>query len=507
MKGMKILSLLLALVMLLTMAACAKGEEGKGGPVDVVKNTEEEDTSHKYESEIHDMHGHEFWFIVRSTTYWYLDTNEIYAEELNGDKVNDAVFKRNAQLEQAYNCKIREERSESPASAVREQLLAGEYQYDFIYDGITRLRPLSAAGLLVDFYELEEIDLSKAWWDMNAIQGLSIAGKAFYVTGGAGTMDERASWIMYFNKDVIEKYRLEDPYELVRQGKWTIDKMYEYVSTTWEDLDGDGVLTIGKDRMGYTAERNVNWYHVAACNVKLSRMSKGGDIEIPGTVNEDVLRVWTKLRPLLTTEYRDVADAGARFSNGLSTFFALHAGGLLSISQHDLNFGVLPMPKYDEEQEEYWTSIHPGWCGGFAIPTATDNAPDYQQNGFSSGREQAGYFLEAFSYYSDETLTVAFYDQVMKRQTVKDVESPEMLDLALKNKVYDPVVIFDFGQIGLSLFMQAGSNGFGGTGAPAGVTAKGSDVNYDTLVSTYEARLKAARKALNNYVNYITADD
>ena len=224
-------------------------------------------------------------------------------------------------------------------------------------------------------------------------------------------------------------------------------------------------------------------------------------------MNDDVLRAWAKVKPVLTSEYRDVADAGPRFEKGLSTFFSIHAGALLSFGQQDLVFGVLPMPKYDEEQEEYWTSIHPSWCAAYAIPVTTDNATDYEQNGFTSGREQAAYFLEAFSYYSDETLTTAFYDQVMKRQVVKDVESPEMLDLALKNKIYDPVVIFDFGKIGVSLFMQTGSDGYGGTGAPAGVTAKGSDVNYDTLVSVYESRVTAARKALNSYINYITAND
>ena len=35
----------------------------------------------------------------------------------------------------------------------------------------------------------------------------------------------------------------------------------------------------------------------------------------------------------------------------------------------------------------------------------------------------------------------------------------------------------------------------------------GTDVNYDTLVSTYESRVAAARKQLNSYINYITRDD
>ena len=131
----------------------------------------------------------------------------------------------------------------------------------------------------------------------------------------------------------------------------------------------------------------------------------------------------------------------------------------------------------------------------------TENAPDYEANGFESGQEQAAYFLEAFGYYSMGTLDVAFYEQVVKHQAVRDEESIEMLDLALKNKLYDPVVIFDFGKIGTTLFKEVGS--VGGRVAGAGEAVKGSDANYDTLVSTYQSRVDAARKALNNYIDYI----
>ena len=508
MKHLKALALILALVMVLALfAGCGAGKtDGDEKDNGVEVKTEEVDNSAVYDAEIHDMHGHQFWFLVRTTTYTHLDTNEIYAEELTGDKINDAVFKRNATLQEKYNCEIKEERNTDPGKAIREQLIAGEYQFDYVYTSITSLRSLSASNLLVDFYELEEINLDKAWWDKNAIEGFSIAGKAFYVTGDAGTLDDRASWIMFFNKDVIEKAHLESPYTLVKEGRWTVDKMVEYMNATWEDLNGDGVMEIGKDRMGYIGERGNNWYHVAACNVKLSRMSSGGDIEIPATVNDDVLRVWAKLKPLLTSELRDVADAGGRFKNGLATFLGINTGCLYGGNYTSMNFGLLPMPKYDEEQDEYYTSVHPSWTYGFAIPVATDNASDYAENGFASGREQAGYFLEAFSYNSMNTLTVAFYEQVIKYQAVRDVESSEMVDTALKHKVYDPVVIFNFGNIGTSLFAQCGSDGYGGTSNP-GVVAKGSDVNYDTLVSTYEARVEAARKALNNYINYISAND
>lgn len=508
MKSTKALALLLALLMLLvSLFACSK-DTGKKSGSDVVIATEEPvDNSIVYDAKIHDLGGHEFWFLVRDVgSFQHLAVNEVLAEELNGDKLNDAVFKRNATLQEKYNCEIREERIKNPVTAVKDQLLAGEYVYDYIYCPTTSLRLLSASNLLVDFNNLDEVDLSKAWWDHNAVEGLSIGGKVFYVTGSAGTLDERASWIMYFNKDVFIKSHIDMPYDLVKEGKWTIEKMYEIMLATHEDLDGNGIMEIGKDRFGYIGQPENNWFHVAACNVKLSGMTSTGDIDIPPTVNDDVLNAWAALKPLLTSEYRDVSDSGNRFRAGLGTFYACLSGAILNMNKNDaFNFGVLPMPKMNEQQEDYWTSVDGVWTYSYAIPVTTDNAPDAADNGFFSGREQAGYFLEAFSYYSIDTLSVAFNEQILKYQAVKDAESVEMIEIALKNKIYDPVVLFDFGKMGAaSLFGTVGSNG--GQTAGQGPTAKGSDVNYDTLVSVYESRVTAARKALNSYVNYITEE-
>ena len=505
MKKIKILALILTILMVLplALAGCSGGTAETGSKQGNAGTNPAED----YTADIKDLHGHEFWFLARDAgKYAHLAVNEIYSEEMGVDKIGDAVYKRNSELESTYNCTIHQELNEKPATAVKEQLLAGEYQFDYIYTSVSSLRPLSASNLLVDFKELDQVDLEKAWWDQNAIEGLSIAGKAFYVTGALGTMDERASWIMYFNKDIIEKARLESPYTLVREGKWTIDKMYEYMMATKQDLDGDGIYTIGKDLFGYIGEPLNNWMHVAACNCHLSRITSSGEIEIPATVNDEILTAWAALRPVLTSEYRDVADSGSRFRAGKGAFYSCLSGSILNMSKNEtLNFGVIPLPKLNEEQEEYWTSINSSWCLGFAIPVTTDQAPDAESNGFTSGREQAAYFLEAMAYKSMGTLEPAFYEQVIKHQVIKDEDSMEMMDIALKNKVYDPVVIFNFGKIGTSLFSDAGSNG--GVTAGVGTPTAGSDVNYDTLVSLYESRLNAARKALRNYVNYITNDE
>ncbi|MBE6711956.1 MAG: hypothetical protein E7580_00385 [Ruminococcaceae bacterium] len=500
MNAKRILSLVLALVMLcsLFLVSCAKEEPKQTQQQSLIVGSDSKDANSKYDAKIKKLNGHEFRFVVRNTSASHLSVNEVYAENINGDKINDAVYARNAQLEKDYQCTIVEDRQSNPASAVREPLIAGEYVADFLLGTAMNLRSLAAANLVADLNELSSvINLNKAWWDPNGMQGMNVGGKTFFVNGDGTTLDDRAAWILFFNKDWVEEYDPElNLYDVVEKGEWTIDLMYELMVNTAKDLDNDGVMTARKDRFGYIGERFNNWVHVNGCGETLSRISSSGEYEIPAQPKAELLTIWEKLRPLLTSDKRLVDDAGSLFRSGLSTFFSCNTGTILNAASSTISLGVLPLPKLNAEQEKYYNGVSYAQLGCFAIPTTTDNCEDWETNGFSSGREQAAYFLEAFCYQSMRILTPAFYDQVILKQSIRDVESAKMVEYAMENKIYDPVVGYDFGKL-LKLFYEVGS---------PNNEAPGSDAAYDTFVSTYESRYTAARKALQDYLNYINTE-
>ncbi|MBR7165630.1 MAG: hypothetical protein IKD18_05060 [Clostridia bacterium] len=498
MKATKILSLILALIMLCSCFLAACGSEEEKGQVggEVAINTDGVD-----ETKVLDLpklgangfNGHEFRFLSRKVNHESLKTYEIYAESLTGDKLNDAVFTRNSQIEKAYNCKIVEEQVSSPANAAMEPLMAGEYYADILFDEARLLRGLAGKNLLADFSVMENTNLEKAWYDKNSLSGMNIGSKVFFLVGDAATLDDRCTWIMWFNRDHIEEYDSEiNLYDEVRAGKWTLDRLYELMVATAKDLNGDGYLMPGEDRFGYICERYGNFGHVLACGVTIGTVDDAGTWVIPTTPKQELIDAWAALKPVLTSPTRFVSSNIESFSKGLGTFYSAGIGSALSLGDSTYRIGALPMPKQNEEQELYLSGVGYSQLCAYSIPNTVEGAEDWATNGFASGSEQVAYFFEVFSYYSMNLLTPAFYNQVLLKQSVSDPESAEMIEIAMQNKVYDPIAGYNFGSI--NVYSHVGSNHQNGI--------PGTDVNYDTLVSAYEAKVAAARKALQQYIRF-----
>ena len=499
----KLICLILAITMIFSMLliGCAKDEEKKtaGGAGEVVTQ-ETKDTSRIYDAEIKKL-NRTFTFIVREASATHLNTNEFYAESLNGDKINDAVFTRNSKMNEVYGTELVEIRDTALQTNYKDSLISGEYVADFLFTGVSAMKNLGNANLLVNFYDLTQLNLNKAWWNKTMTDSLAINNKAFYVTGDCATLDDRATWIMIFNKDIITNAGLESPYKLVNEGKWTIDAMYKYMQDTSVPGD-DGIFQYNKegDIIGYCGETFNNYVHVAAANLYIGAKSADGLITIPDQPKQEIVDAWSALRTLLTSNMRYMSGGSTAFLKGWATFSGLNTAVITKWAAQEVNFGILPFPKVYESQTGYYTAPSYAQLGVISIPQTVeaDASKDWLKNGFASAAEQCAYYLEGFSYWSMNILTPAFYDQVLSKQSVSDADSAANLALTLDTKqiVYDPVAIFNFGKIGYAVFSACGADAS---------TMAGDTTKHDELVSTYTSRVDAARTAIEDFMNITTA--
>jgi len=97
-------------------------------------------------------------------TYWFFRSFEIYAESENGETVNDAVFRRNRDIEEKYNVKITQDLVIEPQTELPKLVAAGDSVHDMAFQNQLNVHTVAATGALMDLYTLDYIDFDKPWW-------------------------------------------------------------------------------------------------------------------------------------------------------------------------------------------------------------------------------------------------------------------------------------------------------------------------------------------------------
>ena len=370
---------------------------------------------------------------------------EVFAGEMNGEPINDAVYKRNTFVEEKYDVKITETKSDDPKTDANLSIMAGDDTYQVLLVGMDECMGIAQDGGLVDLNEVPYIDLSRSWWDQRVNDAMTFGGITYLAAGDINIMDDNATWVTFFNKRIAEDYNLPDLYEVVDSGKWTMDELLKNARLTNTDLDGDSEITY-KDRFGIgTDDWNFsNLLLGAGCKYwqdngstlecvfyndkTLSVCDKIFDIfyDEPTTVNSDLYWGIVEGTPNSTVLRKSFGEDRMTFYIASMLTYSLMRG-------MESDFGLLPLPKYDESQENYISSILPRNASSLSIPKTNQNL------------EMTGIVVEAMAAKSSTTLTPAYYDYTIYGKGMRDEDSARMFDLVKQNRAVDIGAVFDFG--------------------------------------------------------------
>lgn len=361
--------------------------------------------------------------------------NEFDVEAQTGDVVNDAVWKRNQTVSEFLDLKINYEKipgawndKDDFLSTVRTSIMASDSAWDLIGSYQYYTPTLVTEGLYKNLYDYPYIDYSAEWWPDDFIDTIALKDKLYFITGSIALSSSRDMIVTFFNKKLADDFGIK-PYELVKNGDWTIDKANELASLVAGDLNGDGKMTLGEDRFGYM-NYSVGEYLVSG-GTKPSDKNSEGFPEYRLT-DERYVDVVTKLQSLLfdckgAVSYPDssaYAQRNSIFKNDQVLFFV--TGLAQSDEFRDMNsdFGIIPIVKLDKEQENYYTRLADSYTV-FGVPV--DSGKD---------DELVGAFLEAMAYEGYKTVSPAYYSTVLKDKISRNTESIEMLEMIQKNLVY-----------------------------------------------------------------------
>lgn len=450
----RILALILASMMLLSAAACSdSGTNDETTAQTAGENTEvvaeeavvEEEAGPVAELPDKTYDGEEVMFLTSlSAGYDWYTSYEIYAEELNGQLINDAVFQRNTEIEELLDIKIAETKIENCHTTAKSSITAGDKQFDVVMPYMNSTITLAVEGSLLDLKQIPYLDLDKPWWDGRANADLLINDRLFITTGDIAILDNECTMVMFFNKDMVGQYGLESPYDLVKENKWTIDKVGQMSYSITQDKNGDGKMTTEDDQWGISIASNAPISFYFGAGERVVKADETGTLQLMmgNTRAYDVydkianLCFSTEVLSMHTSNKTGFDDVCASFNAGNIMFVTFALVDINGLREAEFEFGILPYPLYDETQQEYNNLISTGLVSSTSIPNTCENT------------ELVGVTLEAMAYYSTTTLTPAYYDNALKTRYVRDEESGEMLDIIFATRVYDLGFIFNWGNAG-----------------------------------------------------------
>ena len=385
-----------------------------------------------------DFGGYEF-----SIMHWFValwnrdDCEDIAAEELNGDVFNDAVFNRNKAIEEKYNIKITLARSDinEITNSVRKMIGAGDDNYDLIYQRQHEVMAMIMGGMFFNLNDVPYIDFEKPWWDKRSVDDFSLGGKVYMAASDISTTSQETIGCILFNKALAQDYALENLYEVVARGDWTLDYVTETTKNMAKDLNGDGKL----DANDFIPFIGGDLLTTILFNGAGSRFAEKDEDDMPfcNFNTERNIDVCNKILDFMYNPqlYLNESDGAGEpmFRNNQSIFMMAQMMSVRKLRDMELDFGVLPSPKYDKSQGEYYSCVSIHQAGLASVPVTL------------SDPERTGIIIEALSAESRYTVQPAYYDISLKGKYVRDEESADMLDILFTTRLYDLGSVGHFG--------------------------------------------------------------
>ncbi len=368
---------------------------------------------------------------------------EFIAEEENGDIVTDAVYKRNRAVEDRFGLEFDfyglpgTWNSKEFSDAINNSVLGGDSEYDLIVGYQADMVNPAMNNYFMNIYDLEYIDTEAPWWSEQCNSSLSVNGKLFMTTGDIALTLWDNMYVFYFNKLLAEEYKVPNIYDIVDSGEWTIDKLYEISTTVSQDLDGSTTYD-ENDLYGFLTTMNNhtrNW--IVAGQTPILKQNTEGLME-PCLVTERTQGMLDKLLKLYysnSTYYKNDAlgepnstEEPIIFTSNRALFMSGYLGNSNILRSMDADFGIIPYPKYDEEQEAYYTTAHNSVSMMCFPVTVRDE-------------EMSAIITEALCAESYRNVIPQYYERVLKAKGARDDESAAMIDIIRDS------LIFDFGWV------------------------------------------------------------
>lgn len=355
-------------------------------------------------------------------------------EEPSGNIIDDAIYKRNMLIEEQYDIKFTTDRCaytkyEEVSVVVRNSAMAQSDDFDLACVSQRNGYNHVLAGECPAGSQMPMTDMTKPWHNQIMAESLTINGVT--ILDYTAMEVNPGGYGIIFNKKLIEDFGMDNPYDLVDEGTWVYDTFYSMAEQAILDLDGDGKMTVN-DRYGIIGEWD-RFVEIAyrGSGLKTVEMENGIPTISMSEALVDVFTRFVQYRDLTGSVFDTFAQFGTAeasrdegfgmFKQGLSLFTTGGPSRLTTMGDMEEDYGIVPYPKWTEEQEIYYSCM--------------DGGRIYLPLSCSTDLERVCVIKEALAVGTLNYYYPAYYEDAIQNRYVRDTDSVRMLEI-ITNGIY-----------------------------------------------------------------------
>ncbi|MBR5679176.1 MAG: extracellular solute-binding protein, partial [Clostridia bacterium] len=392
---------------------------------DAAAEEEEDETPHYYDSlEAGDYEG------------WTLNiandglSSEYYSgftvEELTGDVFSDALYNRQIAVQDKFNVLIVENHNGGP-SGIKQCVTAGTGDVGFGYVLEGSCMGLISGNYVLPITDLPVIRMENPYWDQGAQKTLTFFGKMYFGYADIGWDHYESMAVLFYNGYLLTNNAVNDsPYDLYKEGKWTLDAMYDMMTVVALDADGDGKMTAGKDIFGWSGREFQYLPSLYSSNFRLASYNEEEEAFVMNITQEGVMAVGDLLNKIIND--KDLSVVGRNdetrnmFKDGSCLFYSRLLGDFRNLRDKEDDYGIICYPSLEENTEGMVYVQQP-----YAIMVPSDCPDD----------ERVGTLLEALAAYTYDNVLDDYINKTVIGKGARDEQSAELLRKFMTIRAYD----------------------------------------------------------------------
>ncbi len=388
----------------------------------------------------------------RTVTFVYVEgkngtytARSIKVDDLTGDSVDTKIYERNKTIESRFGITIESimqgDAINTLQSNISSVLQAGDPDYDVIAGYQFFDLNMATLGYVLDINTLDQyganyIDIEADYWATDYIKNMHYGDPIYWLSGDLSLRFVGGQYCTFVNSriyDSVLKEKYGSVYDIVKEGRWTLDLLGEMAALCYRDLNTNEKPDEA-DVLGMVVEVGQDMSDGIAIGAGVTWSVRNPDGSISVTLGGPrTMEFSSKYYQMINSGYfynpasSDSVTQMTVFKNGNVAFTInkLYQSEVYLREMED-NFYIIPTPKFNQTQTEHYTGLHDGNTI-FGITYCSDAIA------------ASAVALEALAAESLRTVTPEFYEFALKFKYTRDDEASEMIDL-IKECAYSDFV-------------------------------------------------------------------